>query len=494
MAESIINGRDFLSQAPVRLQVGQSVIQALSDRTRIASFVVKLIKDLPGVLDCEICIEENTSPVCEKGASADACPWLDEPLEKRLHSCQLVLGPGIIGIPLCTQELFSGLLFIRTNDSESFDHYRPLLLNLADFLAMRLENLRQKELLEESNRQYQQELLQRREDQAALAQRAKELTRMNLELKMAFENSPSPLLVENFSVIRDNALKIAATEESPRRFFQDNPQTGSRLRSMIRIDDANKAALKLFEANSKSDFFNKFKNLFLHESSEAAIEELTAIVEGRTSFASEAVTRTIRGQEKRVRIEWNVAPGYESNWGRVLVSIIDFTSHFELLEEKKRRVEELEREAKYLERLGPRRRLEVAAASNNGKSLREGLPEVFKNIANKYMDILGEKLDQEIYAVNHDVTDAIISLADELGRYSAGPRDVVEIHSAALKAASTGASEGTKRAVLTEGRMLVLELMGRLADFYRRFYTVAQRSTDKDKNNGKDSSLIDGKE
>jgi hypothetical protein len=47
------------------------------------------------------------------------------------------------------------------------------------------------------------------------------------------------------------------------------------------------------------------------------------------------------------------------------------------------------------------------------------------------------------------------------------PRDVVEIHLAAMRARAEEAPPQKTQAYVEEGRVLVLELMGHLANFYR---------------------------
>jgi hypothetical protein len=60
----------------------------------------------------------------------------------------------------------------------------------------------------------------------------------------------------------------------------------------------------------------------------------------------------------------------------------------------------------------------------------------------------------------------------------AGANDIAELHAQALQAALRGAPAPKAQALLSEGRLLALELMGRLLTFYRKrsgFGTLARR-------------------
>jgi hypothetical protein len=57
-------------------------------------------------------------------------------------------------------------------------------------------------------------------------------------------------------------------------------------------------------------------------------------------------------------------------------------------------------------------------------------------------------------------------LGERLGAHEAAPRDVIEVHLAAIRAASADAPAARQQAYLEEGRLLALELMGHLAACY----------------------------
>ena len=131
------------------------------------------------------------------------------------------------------------------------------------------------------------------------------------------------------------------------------------------------------------------------------------------------------------------------------------------------RVERLEKELRSLERLSGSPESAVTGKTFGLMPLREGQPDTFKDLVRQYADLLDLAIEEQAYKIEHNISYAIRSLADQLGFLRAGPRDVVEIHTSALKIKSNGAAFKKARAYTEEGRLMVLELMGYLATYYR---------------------------
>lgn len=100
-------------------------------------------------------------------------------------------------------------------------------------------------------------------------------------------------------------------------------------------------------------------------------------------------------------------------------------------------------------------------------SLREGSPHQFEGLRARYAEILDLSLEQRAFKVDNRVSERLMALADDLGLMQASPRDVVELHTTVLRAADFAGPGSRIRAVAEEGRILVLELMGHLAHYYR---------------------------
>ena len=136
-----------------------------------------------------------------------------------------------------------------------------------------------------------------------------------------------------------------------------------------------------------------------------------------------------------------------------------------------------EREFEILERLSGPSRDSVTAQLFGMAPLSGSAPDVFQRFVQNYQDLADLALEQQIYRVNHRLSEKLRSIAEELGFLRAGPKDVMEIHTAALKEKIRGATSEKAQAYMEEGRMMVLELMGDLVQFYRHYYLGTGRNT-----------------
>jgi DNA-binding response OmpR family regulator len=135
---------------------------------------------------------------------------------------------------------------------------------------------------------------------------------------------------------------------------------------------------------------------------------------------------------------------------------------------------ETAREIESLEQF-PRLPHTAAAARSLGLTpLRESLPDLFDELVQHYGELLDLALEQRVYKVNYQLSENLRALGDQLGFIKAGPRDVVQIHHAALLKKAANVTVSKSRAYIEEGRLLILELMGNLVSYYRN-YTLSMR-------------------
>jgi hypothetical protein len=108
-------------------------------------------------------------------------------------------------------------------------------------------------------------------------------------------------------------------------------------------------------------------------------------------------------------------------------------------------------------------------------SLRQALPHAFSEMVAEYREMLDHSIDQILFRVDHQVETRVRGLARRAGELRAGPRDLVELHGAALEAAL--AAPGAQRAKLyrAEGRLRLLQLMGHLTTYYRDLALARRR-------------------
>jgi CheY-like chemotaxis protein len=133
----------------------------------------------------------------------------------------------------------------------------------------------------------------------------------------------------------------------------------------------------------------------------------------------------------------------------------------------KTRVEELEKELQALESLTPRALAPVTGRSYGTTSLRESHPAVFDELVVACDRLLDIAMTKSEYRMQPELVETVRALSDRLGFLRAGPRDVIEVYSAAIKHKTANNAAPRAKALLEEGRLLVLELMGHLVSYYR---------------------------
>lgn len=103
------------------------------------------------------------------------------------------------------------------------------------------------------------------------------------------------------------------------------------------------------------------------------------------------------------------------------------------------------------------------------ESLRQSKPDIFAELVQNYSKIMDLALEEKAYKVEHNVSDKLSALARQLGFMQATPRDTIEIHTTVLKE-KTYSSSRKSQAYVTEVRLIVLELMGYLTAYYRKYF------------------------
>ncbi|MCF8005209.1 MAG: response regulator [Chromatiaceae bacterium] len=133
-------------------------------------------------------------------------------------------------------------------------------------------------------------------------------------------------------------------------------------------------------------------------------------------------------------------------------------------------IAEREQEAMALERIGSVAKVRISASAFGLKPLRDSDPTLFTEIRDTYGQILRAAAERQVYQVHHPISDQLRKLADQLGFVRASPRDLIDIHSAALEIETHSVGPAHERLIINEGRITILELMGYLASYYRRYY------------------------
>jgi CheY-like chemotaxis protein len=99
-------------------------------------------------------------------------------------------------------------------------------------------------------------------------------------------------------------------------------------------------------------------------------------------------------------------------------------------------------------------------------------PASFREVVDAYFRLIEPYLNREDDCVDPGGTmkEGIVTM---LGDFGGGPRDLIDVHLAALERALAGRDDAHTRSVVAGSRVLALEMMGLLVDYYR----VGQRRT-----------------
>jgi hypothetical protein len=149
------------------------------------------------------------------------------------------------------------------------------------------------------------------------------------------------------------------------------------------------------------------------------------------------------------------------------------TAHNNITRHKRAAQEQLEaelrdgddRERASLAKLSQPRSAEITARSFGLHPLRETAGTLFAEWVERYTALIALAVDQRTYKIDHDLSAELRALAERLCFMKAGPRDVIDVHVAAL---NHGAAQVARPHVyVEEARVLLLELMGYLVAIYR---------------------------
>jgi len=141
-----------------------------------------------------------------------------------------------------------------------------------------------------------------------------------------FEDSPISLWEEDFSEVKRqiDGLRKSGIKDF-KAYFERRPDLLGACARMVKVLDVNKATLDLYEARDKKELRAGLDTVFCPESYDAFREEIISIAEGKRTFETEAITRTLSKKTKHVLVRWAVATGSEETLSKVFVCICDIT-------------------------------------------------------------------------------------------------------------------------------------------------------------------------
>lgn len=154
-----------------------------------------------------------------------------------------------------------------------------------------------------------------------------------------FEDSPISLWEDDYSAVKqklDELKREGVTDFET--YFAKHPETAAECTSLIKILDANKSSVKLFNAKNKEELLAHTRRLLDIEV--IGYRGLINLANGMTHFEWEGVNKKLSGELMNIKLTWSVVPGHEEDLSKVVISITDITetkqAHETLKESEKR--------------------------------------------------------------------------------------------------------------------------------------------------------------
>ena len=167
----------------------QNIDFVLPDSTHLAEFFAETLIGIPGIMACRVCLGEVSVQrgemevgVCE---SCKVSRGIDEKqgkisLFESGFKCELASQPNVQFNAIISPYHHFGFFIFQINDMEVFNIYKPFINNLANYVALSLENRQQRDLLQKAHDELEQKV----------AERTEELHNSNEVIKDLYNNAP----------------------------------------------------------------------------------------------------------------------------------------------------------------------------------------------------------------------------------------------------------------------------------------------------------------
>lgn len=141
-----------------------------------------------------------------------------------------------------------------------------------------------------------------------------------------FENAPAALWVDDFSEVKAylNRLRESGVADLD-AYFKSNRGAVAECAARVKVLDVNRQALELYQAPDKKSLIEGLSRIMTPQALEAFSRQLLAIDAGATRAFSEIENLTLAGEKRHLVMQWFVAPGHESDYGRVFLSFLNVT-------------------------------------------------------------------------------------------------------------------------------------------------------------------------
>ena len=141
-----------------------------------------------------------------------------------------------------------------------------------------------------------------------------------------FENAPISVSEDDYSAVKAYLDSLGPeTTRNPEKYLQDHPEVMQRCMQLVKTNHLNRAALAIFGVKDADELMRNLLKLYSQESVDQFRKGIVAILKGQTKLTMETRLKNMSGEFRNVKISWQVAPGFEKDYSKVLVSTVNIT-------------------------------------------------------------------------------------------------------------------------------------------------------------------------
>lgn len=189
------NARDADPRILGQILAAQNLLFTLPNRQSIAEFFTQALANLPGVSSCRICLGDVSiqvgdplNEICIQCEEIRKAQQVNNKFSPEI-TCELRGKPHIYVQAIQSSEHLFGFLTFNVSAPNVFEVYWPFAGNLANYVALSLENRYQKELLQNAHMRVEQELIVREREYQALVENIPDfIVRYDTQLHRTYVN------------------------------------------------------------------------------------------------------------------------------------------------------------------------------------------------------------------------------------------------------------------------------------------------------------------
>jgi PAS domain S-box-containing protein len=153
-----------------------------------------------------------------------------------------------------------------------------------------------------------------------------ELRESERRYRHIFQTTSVSIWEEDFSRVKRALDELKASGVGDLEgYLTEHPEFARQAIGLLRVVDVNDATVALLGARRREDALRSLDRVFAPETVEAFARALVALAGGQTSYSSETVIRTLRGDT--IAVLFTVTrPAESTGWESILISLIDVTA------------------------------------------------------------------------------------------------------------------------------------------------------------------------